>query len=255
MTTPAPAATASAQASHALIVDALGRRIAGGTLAEGERVTVAQLEEEFAASRTVVREAVRVLEAHGLVVSRRRVGVTVAPRAHWRNLDGAVIAWTLDGPRRHDMLVELTALRAAVEPAAANAAARCAGDQDRAGLVRLATRLSELGARGAGDSDDYLDVDIAYHRLLLRAGGNALFAQLAEPVTEVLRGRAALGLTPGIPHVGTLEAHLATAQAIAAGDAAAAESAARTHLTLVSSEVGSDRPVAMPQPGVSDYAE
>ena len=98
MTTPAPAATASAQASHALIVDALGRRIAGGTLAEGERVTVAQLEEEFAASRTVVREAVRVLEAHGLVVSRRRVGVTVAPRAHWRNLDGAVIAWTLDGP-------------------------------------------------------------------------------------------------------------------------------------------------------------
>ena len=46
MTTPAPAATASAQASHALIVDALGRRIAGGTLAEGERVTVAQLEEE-----------------------------------------------------------------------------------------------------------------------------------------------------------------------------------------------------------------
>lgn len=57
-------------------------------------------------------------------------------------------------------------------------------------------------------------MDIDYHSLLLAAGGNALFAQLAEPVAEVLAGRAAHGLTPGIPHVGTLEAHLATARAI-----------------------------------------
>ncbi|WP_454115277.1 FadR/GntR family transcriptional regulator [Microbacterium lacticum] len=227
------------QASHARIVDELGRRITGGALQVGDGMTVARLEEEFAASRTVVREAIRVLEAHGLVASRRRVGVIVQPRERWRTLDATVIAWTLQGPRRQELLVELTALRVAVEPVAAAQAARTAHPADRDELLRLATRLGELGARGAGDSEEYLQVDIAYHSLLLRAGGNALFAQLSHPIAEVLAGRAALGLTPGIPHVGTLEAHLATAQAIAAGDAAAAEAAAREHLTLVSGEVES----------------
>lgn len=227
----------SPQASHARLVELLGRRITGGALAEGDSVTVAQLEDEFDASRTVVREAVRVLEAHGLVAARRRVGITVLPRERWRNLDATVIAWTLAGPRRLELLVELTALRVAVEPVAAREAALRADDAQREQLLALATGLSELGARGEGASDEYLRVDIAYHSLLLQAGGNALFAQLAEPVAEVLAGRAALGLTPGIPHLGTLEAHLATARAISNRDAATAESAAREHLTLVSGEV------------------
>jgi DNA-binding FadR family transcriptional regulator len=230
-------AISSPQASHARIVEMLGRRIAGGELTEGESVTVARLEDEFDASRTVVREAVRVLEAHGLVASRRRVGVTVLPRVQWRNLDATVISWTLAGPRRLDLLVELTALRVAVEPVAAREAALHADDAHRAQLLQLATRLSELGERGDGASEEYLRADIAYHSLLLRAGGNALFAQLAEPIAEVLAGRASLGLTPDIPQVGTLEAHLATARAISTRDAASAESAAREHLTLVAGEV------------------
>lgn len=230
MTTPTPV-------SHARIVESLGQRIAGGELAVGSGMTVADIEEEFGASRTVVREAVRVLEAHGLVASRRRVGVTVRPRNEWRNLDSTVIAWTLDGPRRQEMLVELTQLRVAVEPIAAHRAALHANADQRAQLLDLATRLGELGARGEGDTEPYLEIDIAYHSLLLQASGNPLFAQLAQPIAEVLRGRAAHGLTPGIPHVGTLEAHLATARAIVVGDGAAAEEAAREHLTLVSGEV------------------
>ena len=77
-------------ASHAHLVEVLGRRIAGGELTPATPTTVAALEAEFGASRTVVREAVRVLEAHGLLASRRRVGLTVRPRRDWDNLDATV---------------------------------------------------------------------------------------------------------------------------------------------------------------------
>jgi len=229
--------TTTPTASHAHIVETLGRRIAGGQLAPGAGMTVAELEVEFTASRTVVREAVRVLEAHGLLRSRRRVGLVVPPREQWDSLDATVIGWSLDGPRRREVLIELTELRAAVEPVAAHLAAERASAADRERLLVWATRLSELGTQGLGDSDEYLEVDIAYHSLLLRAGGNALFSTLSEPIAEILRARAVRGLTPSLPRVGTLEAHVATARAVAGGDGVAAEASAREHLTLVSGEV------------------
>lgn len=224
-------------ASHAALVEELGRRIAGGELPPGATMTARTLEREFGASRTVVREAVRVLEAHGLVTPRRRVGIVVQPREEWDNLDANVIGWVLAGPRRADVLRDLTQLRTAVEPLAARLAATHATDAERSELIRLATALRDLGSAGRGDREEYLEVDIAYHSLLLRSSRNALFARLVSPIAEILRGRSALGLTPGVPRVGTLEAHLATSEAIGRADPDAAEASARTHLTLVSGEI------------------
>jgi DNA-binding FadR family transcriptional regulator len=226
-----------ATASHSRLVEELGRRVTGGHLPPGTVMTLAGLESEYGASRTVVREAVRVLETHGLVASRRRVGIVVRPRAEWDSLNASVIQWALDGPARRAKLLELTELRVAVEPVAARLAAERADDEQRVELVRLATVLHELGERGEGASDDYLAADIAYHSLLLRASGNALFVQLASPIGEILRGRSVRGWTPAVPHEGTLEAHLATAQAIAGRDGDAAEASAREHVTLVADEV------------------
>ena len=67
-----------------------------------------------------MREAVRVLEAHGLLTSRRRVGLVVRPQAEWDILNADIIEWSLDSPRRRDVLIELTDLRVAVEPVAAD---------------------------------------------------------------------------------------------------------------------------------------
>lgn len=225
------------QGAHTALVRELGQRITGGAIAPGSVLTLAGLEEEFGASRTVVREAVRVLETHGLVGSRRRVGITVRAPEDWDNLNASVIRWTLDGPRRREQLVALAELRTAVEPVAARLAAERADDAQRRELVRLAGILNTLGGRGEGDSEEYLDADIRYHSLLLAASGNLLLAQLSGPVKEILAGRANRGLTPAIPNEGTLEAHVATAAAIAAGDADGAEASARSHVTLVAGEV------------------
>lgn len=229
--------TRTREGSHTRVVQELGRRIAGLGLPAGTVLTLAGLEEEFDTSRTVVREAVRVLETHGLVRSRRRVGITVQPRVEWDNLNASVIQWTLDGPRRREQLVELMDLRSAVEPVAARLAAQRATAEEREELLRWASALNDLGTDGGGDSEEYLAADIAYHSLLLAASGNALLAQMAGPVTEILRGRASRGLTPSNPRLGTLAAHVATAAAIAAGDAEAAEREARHHLALVADEV------------------
>ncbi|MFG6445153.1 FadR/GntR family transcriptional regulator [Microbacterium sp. P06] len=225
------------EGSHSRVVGELGRRITGRTLPSGTVLTLAGLEEEFGTSRTVVREAIRVLETHGLVRARRRVGITVQPRSEWDNLNASVIQWTLDGPRRREQLIELMDLRAAVEPVAARLTAQRASATERADLLRWANTLNDLGSLGGGDSDEYLAADIAYHSLLLAASGNALLAQMTGPISEILRGRASHGLTPAVPRAGTLEAHVATATAIFAGDAETAEREARHHLALVAGEV------------------
>ena len=230
--------TAHGRGSHSDVLETLGRRIATGELPEGRILTLADLELEHGASRTVIREAVRVLESRGMLASRRRVGITVLPHAEWDAFDAAVIRWNLAGPRRQEQLAMLTELRGAIDPTAARLAAVRASFDDRARLRQLGDELDALGRRGLGASAEYLEVDVAFHRLLLEASGNAMLAQLASTVEEVLRGRAALGLTPAKPAEGTLENHVATAAAISASDAHAAEAGARTYVSLVALEVG-----------------
>ena len=106
--------TAHGRGSHSDVLETLGRRIATGELPEGRILTLADLELEHGASRTVIREAVRVLESRGMLASRRRVGITVLPHAEWDAFDAAVIRWNLAGPRRQEQLAMLTELRGAM---------------------------------------------------------------------------------------------------------------------------------------------
>ena len=60
---------------HARLLDRLGLAICGGDLETGSVVRIDQLQERYGVSRSVVREAIRVLASMGLVAPRRRVGV------------------------------------------------------------------------------------------------------------------------------------------------------------------------------------
>ncbi|MET1018046.1 MAG: FCD domain-containing protein, partial [Leifsonia flava] len=203
---------------HGDVLNELGRRIAAGDPRPGTVLKLAQLEQEHSASRTVIREAIRVLENIGMVAARRRVGITVQPREHWDALDPYLIQWSLRGPLRHQQLESLMELRVAVEPMAASLAAERATVTQRAELLRLAEQLNDLGQQGLGQTEEYLGADIAFHALLLTSSGNPLLAAMATPVAEELAGRTKLGLHPTVPAPGTLEQHLVLARAIASGD-------------------------------------
>ncbi|TWH19076.1 DNA-binding FadR family transcriptional regulator [Prauserella rugosa] len=213
------------ESRHGTVLDAIGREITAGELAAGDTLTLEGIQGRFGVSRTVARETMRILESMGLVSSRRRIGITVREVTAWNVFDPRVIWWRLAGSGRDAQLRSLTELRIAVEPLAAGAAARNAADQQRARIVELGGEMRRLGE--AGLLEEFLDVDIAFHTLLLEASGNEMFTALADVVAVVLRGRTQLGLMPHHPVPEALEAHEGVAAAVAAGRERDAEDAMR----------------------------
>jgi DNA-binding FadR family transcriptional regulator len=223
------ASTAPADSSgklHGSLLAALGTAVVSGTLSAGTVLTLEGVCGEYAVSRSVAREAVRVLESMGLLASRRRVGVTVLPRSSWNVFDPRVIRWRLDSTDRVDQLLSLSELRRAVEPlAAALAAARATPEQGRT----LAGAVSDMEMHGrSGDLELYLQADQLFHRTLLAASGNEMLASLGDVVAEVLSGRTHHGMMPAEPNREAVDLHDAVGRAVRAGDAEAAEQAMRS---------------------------
>ena len=108
------------------VANAVGARIVGGEFRPGNSMRLDELEAEFGVSRSVSREAVKILESLGLVRSRRRVGVIVQPMGEWNVMAPQVIQWQLQGPNRLAELEWISQLRSAIEPTAAQLAASTA---------------------------------------------------------------------------------------------------------------------------------
>ncbi|WP_314308079.1 FCD domain-containing protein [Actinomyces johnsonii] len=207
------------------VLDSLGRAIVTGEMAPGQSLTLETLQSRYGVSRTLARDCVHTLESIGIVASRRRVGIVVQPREHWSALAPELVRWQLEADPHGPKLGALTELRAAIEPVAAAAAARRATEEQRSGLLALAAAIRAKGA--TGNVASYLDDDIAFHSLVLEASHNDTFKALTGIVAEVLSGRARLTGRVQVPQPEALELHERVAGAIAAGDAAAAESSMR----------------------------
>ncbi|MCQ1946346.1 MULTISPECIES: FadR/GntR family transcriptional regulator [unclassified Arthrobacter] len=205
---------------NARIIEVLGQDITSGVLAPGDRLTLDGLQQEFGVSRTVVRDCMRILESMNLVYSKRRVGIVVQEPQLWNVFDPRIIKWRLAGPGRAEQFRTLTELRVGVEPVAAAAAASHAAPAERDRMVELAAELRRLGE--AGELDEFLQADIEFHTLLLRSSGNDMFASLQDVVAEVLTGRTRQGMMPANPSEAALRGHVLVADAVAAGDGAAA---------------------------------
>ena len=101
----------------------LGLAIAEGTLAPNSILRLDELEAQHSVSRSVVREAARVLSSKGMLESRRRLGTVVQPEDCWNLYDPQVIRWRLASSKRLEQLQALNELRGAIEPQAARLAA------------------------------------------------------------------------------------------------------------------------------------
>lgn len=200
-------------------------------------------EKQFGVSRSVVREAVRVLQNLGLVESVKRVGIRVLPMGHWNVYDPLVIRWRLAETTNGAQLRSLTELRSAVEPRAAELAARFAPDSATGELLALASRMRAVGREG--DLELFLELDIRFHSLVLAASGNEMFAKLDSVIAEVLTGRTDQGLMPRRPHEEALQWHVDVADAIQGRrptDAAAAMERIMSRTSTEVEQIWSDEP-------------
>jgi DNA-binding FadR family transcriptional regulator len=225
---------------HQSVRDALGRRIISGALPAGAVLNLEAVQAEYAVSRPVAREAIRVLQAMGLIATRRRVGITVLPRSSWNVFDPLVIRWRLDGDGRTDQLLSLSELRRGIEPIAASLAATRATPQQHGVLSSAVADMVVHAA--AGDLEAYLVADTIFHRTLLDACGNEMLASLGDVVAEVLAGRTHHHLMPASPNPDAIRLHEQVAIAVRSGDARTAETAMRAIIDEAAEALRAEQP-------------
>lgn len=165
------------------VVHDLGRRIVRGDVVPGEALPQeATLGEELGVSRTVIREAVKVLTAKGLVDSRPKRGTVVRTNKDWNFFDPEVLLWRTETDPDGRHLLHLTELRQVVEPAAAAMAASRASDDE----IALVAEACENMSASVDRFDEFLAADRQFHFEVLNAAGNPFFAPVANVVSSAL---------------------------------------------------------------------
>src|SRR5215468_11779352 len=103
---------AHAQNLTSRIVRELGIRIVTGEYSKGRPFpTESELCAELGASRSVLREAVKMVTAKGLLRARPRHGTQVQPEANWNLLDPDVLKWMLERKFSLPLLIQFTQVR------------------------------------------------------------------------------------------------------------------------------------------------
>jgi DNA-binding FadR family transcriptional regulator len=153
------------------VVSDLVDRIVAGEYAEGTSLPIEPvLCDRFGVSRTTIREALRALEAMRLVEVRQGSGSSVRAAEEWNLLDPTVLAARVAHDDELHILDEIVTLRCQLEGAMAGRAATRLGEERYADLATLLEQLD--GA--CHDPDRYLDLDVAFHEVIMSASASPL---------------------------------------------------------------------------------
>jgi GntR family transcriptional regulator, galactonate operon transcriptional repressor len=221
---------------HGELVHDIGVRILRGELRPGDSLQMDAEAGGETVSRTVVREAIKVLAAKGLVVARPRTGTHVRERQYWNLLDPDVLAWRLEANPGDDFFVDVFELRRLLEPAAAGLAARRRSEVE---VEALENALADMET-AEDDPESYLAADLRFHTVILEACHNELLAHLGGTLRAVFRASFARTLPIARETIGQ---HAAVANAIRDGDRAAAEAAMRDLIERTAASLADDPPV------------
>lgn len=101
---------------HTFVINEIGQGIVTGRFPVGSVLASdAVMMETYGVSRTVLREALKTLEAKGLVEARPKVGTRVSPRGRWNFFDPQVLAWHFEAPAETGFYESLFRARAVLE--------------------------------------------------------------------------------------------------------------------------------------------
>ena len=221
---------------HQQVADQLIEQIVNGDPPAGELLpSEPQLKAQFGVSRTVMREALMLLESKGLISIEHGRGNRVLPRASWSIFDPAVIRAIRDANGMTEIFEDLLETRRMFETeAAALAARRGTGEVDR-----LTTCVKAMETT-LDDPVAYFRYDLEFHTLLLEAAHNQVLRQLMQPVEGLLEAarREVVSISSPKSLEASLDGHRKIVAAVRDGDAEAARAAMVDHLALTKYELG-----------------
>jgi DNA-binding FadR family transcriptional regulator len=170
-----------------VVADELLDRIIAGEFPPGTSVPgELELSARHEVSRMTVREAIKTLEAQRILSVERGRGTFVNPLNRWASLE-AVLRAASEGKNDASAAVQLIELRRMLESGACELAAARIGDAD---LESLYSHLEAMrDARGSNDVAAFVEADLAFHDLILKASENVFAAVLFEPLHRILEKR------------------------------------------------------------------
>jgi DNA-binding FadR family transcriptional regulator len=195
----------SARNFHSFVINEIGLGVASGDFPLGSILPGdAEMMDRYGVSRTVLREAVKTLEAKGLVEARAKVGTRVQPRSRWNLFDRQVLFWIFHARPEAGFIDSLIELRQTLEAQAAGlGAVRRSAEQVR--MMRYWLQQHDLSASmpepcGLAEYEMHRLVFEASHNPLLRSAtglvefalASALRARIARGETEFAAPKAAL---------------------------------------------------------------
>ncbi len=192
-----------------------------------------ELSLQFKVSRPVLREALKMLGAKGLIESRPKTGTRVRPRADWNLLDPDVIAWQYEVGFDRSFLQAICEIRLMFEPMSAGfAATRASADE----VIRIKECCQLL--QDAVDSIElYIPADLQFHTAICSAAHNELLQRIITTLETPLR--ASRVITSQLPRANqnAMPLHWAITEAVRSRDEQAAEVAMQKLIILTTEDI------------------
>jgi DNA-binding FadR family transcriptional regulator len=186
------------------------------------------LGEAFSVSRTVVRDAVKILQEKGLVQVRQGIGTLVTPPAVWDMLDELVLAATIAEDESLATLDDLVATRRLLESDMANLAARLANQDTIDRLRELVDQMDQL----VDDPAAYAEHDRAFHDTIMQGSENRIARAVVRSLeSQVINTARYMGDPARAMFVESNRGHRRIYERIAAHDPSGAAEATFTHIT------------------------
>ncbi len=224
--------------THEQVVAEIENRLTSGTLKAGDRLPPErQFAEALGVSRGAVREALRILEAIGVVEAGTGSGPTSGSMIVKDSIAGMAMVLRIHLQLASFTLEDLVEIRLLVEGMAARKSARSATPEEIATLRGLVEEM-----RGVHTTASYNDLDAAFHIGIVKASGNGLAGVLMAALREALRRAMVTAFETLEDPVSTMtvltDEHAAILGAIAAGDGDTASDLVIKHIRGFYKSVG-----------------
>jgi GntR family transcriptional repressor for pyruvate dehydrogenase complex len=205
------------------VADMLLEMISSGEYQAGDRLPPERiLVEQIGVSRTVVREALNLLETRGLIrIEHGRGAVVSANGAHALQNNLGFLLRMQPGA-----LWELMEMRKALEVEVAGLAAERATAEDIATMRAKLDRMREK----INAPEGYVEADVGFHEMLARSARNRVILMMMEPIVDLLLASRRMTGSKEANAKRALRAHEAILKRVEAKDVEGARSEMRKHM-------------------------